>query len=88
MLRNRLLRVLVLVSLVGVAACDELSGKNGKQCGRCSGDGDCKGGRQCFSFSDGNSRCAQRAGDLCTTGLSSVEPSPMALELSGPSGAP
>lgn len=88
MLRNRLLRVFVLVSLVGAAACDELSGKNGKQCDRCSGDGDCTGGRQCLSFSDGNSRCAEGAGDLCTTGFSSVEPSPMALEVSGPSGAP
>lgn len=81
--RNRLLRVLMLVSLIGAAACDELSGKNGRQCDRCSGDSDCKGGRQCFAFSDGNSRCADRAGDLCSSLLSSVEPSPMAVELGG-----
>ncbi len=81
MLRNRLVRVVVLLSLVGVAACDQLSGKNGGQCDRCSGDSDCHSGRQCFSFTDGNSRCAKHDGDTCSASLSSVEPTPTALKV-------
>jgi len=81
MLRNRLLRVVMLLSLIAVAACDELLGKNGGQCDRCSRASDCKSGRQCFSFSDGNSRCAKHEGDTCSVSFSSVEPSPTALKV-------
>jgi hypothetical protein len=90
MFRNRLLRVVVLsLPLIVFTACNELTGNDGGQCDRCSRDSDCRNGRTCFPFSDGNSRCATEAGQTCLAGgLSSTEPSSTALGPSGQAGLP
>jgi hypothetical protein len=37
----------------------------GSKCSKCTSNGDCDPGLQCFTMTKGGNRCLEKAGDLC-----------------------